>query len=194
MAVSELLNSTGFGFILMPLFIFMSRIFDVTLGTMRVIFVSKGFRFLATILGFFEVLIWLIAVGQVMNNLNNISYFIAYSAGFAMGNFVGITIEKKLSLGIVMIRIITQKTADELVSYLREHDYGVTVLDAEGSNGAVKVIFMVIKRQMLQTTLPIIHKFNPNAFYSVEDIKYVKEGVFPKQENKFFNIFGKIFK
>lgn len=194
MVISELLNSTGFGFILMPLFIFMSRIFDVTLGTMRVIFVSKGFRFLATILGFFEVLIWLMAVGQVMNNLNNISYFIAYSTGFAMGNFVGITIEKKLSIGIVMIRIITQKSADELVSYLRNHDYGVTVLDAEGSNGAVKIIFMVIKRQMLQITLPIIHKFNPNAFYSIEDVKYVKEGVFPKQENRFFNIFGKIFK
>lgn len=194
MVISELLNSTGFGFILMPLFIFMSRIFDVTLGTMRVIFVSKGFRFLATILGFFEVLIWLMAVGQVMNNLNNISYFIAYSTGFAMGNFVGITIEKKLSIGIVMIRIITQKSADELVSYLRNHDYGVTVLDAEGSNGAVKIIFMVIKRQMLQITLPVIHKFNPNAFYSIEDVKYVKEGVFPKQENRFFNIFGKIFK
>ncbi len=194
MVISEFLNSTGFGFLLMPLFIFMSRIFDVTLGTMRVIFVSKGFRFLATILGFFEVLIWLIAVGQVMNNLNNISYFIAYSAGFAMGNFVGITIEKKLSLGIVMIRIITQKSADQLVSYLREHNYGVTVLDAEGSNGAVKIIFMVIKRQMLQATIPIIHKFNPNAFYSIEDVKHVKEGVFPKQENRFFNIFGKIFK
>ncbi|MBN2695598.1 DUF2179 domain-containing protein [bacterium] len=187
------IKGSEWGFIIMPLLIFFARILDVSVGTIRVIFVSKGYRALATILGFFEVLIWITAMGQIMGDLNNGWYFFAYAAGFAAGNFVGITIEKKISLGVVILRVITQKNADELVKYLRSENYGVTLIDAEGAEGTVKVIFMVMKRQKLSVVIPIIKKFNPNAFFSIEDVRYVREGTFPqdKKTRTFFNLIRK---
>jgi uncharacterized protein YebE (UPF0316 family) len=177
----------------MPLLIFVARILDVSVGTLRVIFVSKGYRTLATVLGFFEVLIWIMAMGQIMGDLNNIWYFFSYAAGFATGNFVGITIEKKISLGVVILRVITQKNAEDLVKHLRADNYGVTVLDAEGAEGTVKVIFMVIKRQKLSVVVPIVKQFNPNAFFSIEDVRYVREGIFPhdKKHASFLNLIRK---
>ena len=97
--------------IIIPLLIFVARIFDVTLGTIRIILVSRGVKIPAALLGFFEVLIWLIAIGRVMQNLNNVSNYIAYAGGFAMGNFVGIYIENKLAMGLLSIRVVTAKDA-----------------------------------------------------------------------------------
>ncbi|MCF7794547.1 MAG: DUF5698 domain-containing protein [Candidatus Cloacimonetes bacterium] len=94
---------------ILPILIFISRIFDVSLGTLRIIFVNKGMRYLAPIIGFFEVLIWLIVISQVMQNMNSPINYIAYAAGFATGNYVGILIEQKLAMGITLIRIITRK-------------------------------------------------------------------------------------
>ena len=87
-----------FAWVVLPLLIFFARICDVTLGTIRVIFISKGFKYIAPCIGFFEVIIWLLAIGQVMNNITNVASYIAYGAGFATGTFVGMAIEEKLSL------------------------------------------------------------------------------------------------
>lgn len=172
-----------FAFVIVPVLIFLARVCDMSLDTIRVIFVSKGIRYLPAIVGFFEVIIWLVAIGQVMNNLTNVVCYLAYGAGFATGTIIGMAIEERLSLGLAIVRIITDEDPAGLIRVLRSHDYGVTVLDAEGGKGRVKVIFTVIKRQDLQHVVAIIKDFNPDAFYSVEDVKSVAEGVFPSHNS-----------
>lgn len=167
-------------YVILPILIFLARICDVSLGTIRVIFISKGIRYLAPIIGFFEVIIWLLAIGQIMNNLTNFVAYIAYGAGFAAGTYIGMVIEEKISLGLVSVRIITKKDPRELIQYLRLNNYGVTSLDGEGGTGKVKMVFTIIKRQDLPHVVEIIRKFHPNAFYSVDDVKSVGEGIFPE--------------
>jgi uncharacterized protein YebE (UPF0316 family) len=172
-----------FAFVIVPLLIFFARVCDMSLDTIRVIFMSKGIQYLPAIIGFFEVIIWLVAIGQVMNNLTNAVCYIAYGAGFATGTFVGMALEEKLSLGLTSVRIIVKEDPSELVQFLRSHNYGVTSIDAEGGTGKVKMVFTIIKRQDLQHVVGIIKDFNPNAFYSIEEVKSVAEGVFPEQNS-----------
>lgn len=178
----ESVHSPGvFVFVIVPLMIFCARVCDMSLDTIRVIFMSKGIKYLPAIVGFFEVIIWLIAIGQVMNNLTNVVCYIAYGAGFATGTIVGMAIEERLSLGLASVRIITREDPAGLIQYLRSHNYGVTSVDGEGGRGKVKLVFTIIKRQDLPHVVDIIKKFHPNAFYSVEEVKSVAEGVFPQQ-------------
>lgn len=176
-----LFDSPVFAWLILPLLIFLARICDVSIGTIRVIFVARGFRGYAPILGFFEVLIWLMAIGQIMKNLNNVACYIAYSTGYATGTYVGIWLEEKLSLGKVIVRVITRKDATELVECMRSSDFPVTAINAEGETGNVKVIFTIIRRQMLPRMVKMIKQFNPNAFYSVEDVRFVSEIALPSQ-------------
>jgi uncharacterized protein YebE (UPF0316 family) len=168
-----------FAYVILPVMIFCARICDVTMGTLRVIFISKGIRYLAPFIGFFEVIIWLLAIGQVMNNLTNAVSYVAYGAGFATGTYIGMYIEEKISLGLTSVRIITKEDPQELMQYLRSHNYGVTSVDGEGTTGRVKMVFTIIRRQDLAHVVGIIQQFHPNAFYSVEEVKSVAEGVFP---------------
>lgn len=172
-------NSELFKWAILPLLIFCARIFDVSLGTLRVIFISRGMRAIAALVGFVEILIWLLAIGQIMKNLTNVACYVAYAGGFAMGTFVGIYIVEKLSLGVVLIRVITRKDATELIAFLHSENYGVTSVDAHGATGMVKVIYSIVKRQHLHNVIETIKRFNPQAFYSIEDVKFVSEGIFP---------------
>jgi uncharacterized protein YebE (UPF0316 family) len=165
--------------IAIPLLIVLARIVDVSIGTIRIIYISRGMKYLAPIFGFFEILIWLMAIGQIMRNLNNPVYYLAYAVGFAAGNLLGIFVEERLAVGRVILRIITQKEATELAARLRSSGYGVTTVDAEGSTGPVKIIFTVIDRKKVESIVPIIQTYNPRSFYSIEDLRLVKEGIFP---------------
>lgn len=172
------LNSDIFKFIVLPLIIFSTRICDVTLDTLRIIYVSRGIKFLAASIGFFEVLIWLFAITQIFKNLSNPLCYIAYAGGFAMGNYVGILIEERMAIGTVVIRIITQKAAAELIELLKSEGYGVTHVDAQGAQGPVKIIFTIVKRKNIEHVLEIIRSDNPQAFFTIEDVRSVREGVF----------------
>ncbi|MCK5000444.1 MAG: hypothetical protein KAS23_12960, partial [Anaerohalosphaera sp.] len=99
-----LLSVDVYGWFVLPLLIFLARVVDVSMGTVRIVFVSRGFKFLAPVMGFFEVLIWILAISQIMQNLNNPACYVAYAGGFAMGNFVGMWIAEKLTLGVVLVR------------------------------------------------------------------------------------------
>ena len=179
----EFLNSDLFRYMLLPLFIFVARIMDVTLGTIRIIFVTKGIRKIAPIFGFFEVLIWLLAISRIMQDLDNWVCYIAYAAGFATGNFVGMYFEEKLAIGHELIRVITRKDARELIEELRTKGYGVTSVKAQGIEGEVAVIFIIARRSRIQEILDMINRFNPRALYTVESIKYVNREIFFRSEN-----------
>jgi uncharacterized protein YebE (UPF0316 family) len=168
-----------YAWLVLPLLIFISRIADVTIGTIRLIFVSRGMKVLAPLAGFFEVIIWLLVINQVVRHMSNPLCYIAYAAGFATGNYVGMYLVEKLSLGMVIIRIITQKDASSLVESLQERQFGVTVLDGRGSKGKVQVILTVVKRAHVQDVQDMIKKFNPLAFYSIEEVGDVEKGIFP---------------
>ncbi len=187
------LSSDLFAWVVLPLLIFSARICDVSMGTIRVIFISKGLKYIAPIIGFFEVIIWLLAIGQVMSHITNVASYIAYGAGFAMGTLLGMAIEERLRIGSVIVRVITQQDASALVEVLRTKQYGVTAIDAEGSRGRVKIIFMVVKRTSLPEVIKTIKEHHPNAFYSIEEVKSVSEGVFPEAGRGIFSQFRDAF-
>jgi uncharacterized protein YebE (UPF0316 family) len=168
-----------FKWVVIPLLIVLARIGDVSLGTIRIISIGRGYRFLAPLLGFFEVLIWLLAIRQIMQNLTNVFYYIVYAGGFGAGTFVGMYIEEKLAIGILSIRIITRKDASELLDFLRSANYGVTSVDAQGATGPVHIIYTIVKRSNVRDVVRIINRFSPKAFYLVEDVRLAREGIFP---------------
>jgi len=183
-----------FTFGVIPLLIFFARICDVSIGTIRYILISRGFKYIAPIFGFFEVTIWLLAIGQVMANITNPVCYIAYGGGFAAGTYIGMEIEERMRLGMAVIRLITPLPAQEFVARLRQYGYGVTNISAEGANGMVTVIFMVVKRSKIPHLIPLIRDFNPHAFYTIEDVRSASEGIFPIDAGKNpFSIFRRPF-
>lgn len=173
--------------------IFLAEVSVVTLGTLRIIFVSRGHKFLAPALGFFEVSIWLLAMSQTMCNLKgepttwnlaNWSCFLAFALGFTLGNFLGILIEKTLALGSLKLHIITQQSATSLVQSLRLASFGATIIKGHGASGPVDIIMTVIRRKQLPQVLNIIEEFDPCAFYAVNEVQSTSAGIFPLMNGK----------
>ncbi len=180
MEFTTLFGADIYAWCILPVLIFLARIMDVSLGTIRIIFVSRDLKYFAPFVGFFEVLIWLLVIRQIMlSDGNNTACIIAYAAGFASGTFVGMYIENLLSFGRVLIRVITRKEAGELVEYLKSSGYGLTCVDATGATGPVKLVFSVVERHDIPRIVEIIKRFNPNAFYTIEDVRFVSENVLP---------------
>lgn len=169
-----------YSWIILPLIIFVSRIGDVTLGTLRHVLMARGQKSVAPILGFFEVLIWIVVVSQIMKKADNFACYIGWAGGFAMGNFIGLLIEERIALGLQIIRIISHQDCGELIAKLQEANHGTTVVPAQGAKGPVKIILTVVKRKNIDPIINIIRKYNPDAFYSIEDIRDVNRGVFSK--------------
>jgi uncharacterized protein YebE (UPF0316 family) len=159
--------------------IFLAELFVVTLGTMRIIFVSKGQKALAPLLGFFEISLWLFAIGQIMQNLGDPACYLAFAGGFCTGNYLGILIEEKLAIGTLVVRVITHRESAPLIEGLKSAGYGVTSIGASGTTGPVQIVFTVVRRKELEDVLAIVKEFDPKAFCSVDDLQSSAEGVFP---------------
>ena len=181
-------NFDYYNWIGLPVLIFLSRLGDVSLGTLRHVFIAKGYKSIVPILGFFEVLIWVIMIAQVMKNLNNVACYIAWAGGFAGGTYLGMLIEEKLALGMQVVRIITNQDCDALIEALKKNNHGITLVPAQGSIGPVKIIFTIIKRKDLNQVVLLIRNYNPTAFYSVEDIRDTNQGVFSNRRDSIYNI------
>ncbi len=179
-----------FTYLILPLLIFIARVTDQTIGTIRLIYAAKGFKYLAPLVGFFESLIWLTAISQIMKHLDNFYCYIAFAGGFAIGNFLGIYLEQKISIGVVLIRVILQKYEQVLGENLKVAGYGFTLMDAVGREGSVKLLFSTIHRRDLKKYLKIVHEIRPNAFFTIEDIRQVKGNVFEKTKRT--SIFSRI--
>lgn len=173
----------------------MARLIDVPMGTMRHIFLARGFRNIVPVLGFFEVLIWVIAISQIMKNLNNVICYFAWAGGFATGTYLGMLIESKIALGMQVLRIITHQDSTGLIKALSEENVGITTINGHGAKGPVKIIFTIIKRKNLDKVVTLIDKHNPNAFYTIEDVRIASQGVFPSMNppDQRFYYFRKLF-
>jgi len=178
-------QSTLFLYVILPILIFFARIIDQSIGILRIIFATKGFKYLALVVGFFESLVWLLAISQIMKNLSNIYCYIAFAAGFAIGNFMGILIENQLSIGNVIVRVVFQRDSSKTICLLKRLKFRLTIVDALGMDGPVKMIFSTIRRKDLKIFLKILHRNNPTSFYTVEDVKMVKEGYFARKKAVF---------
>ncbi len=164
--------------VLIPLFIFCARIIDVSISTIRIIFLGKGFRKLAAILGFIESVVWITAISQIMQNLNNPVYYLFWGLGFAAGTYIGIVLEGKLAMGQVVVRIITRHDATALNEYLFSKNFSITSVDARGTLADnVKIMFLVIQRTQIPEVVSIIKEYNPMAIYTVEDVRLVSESI-----------------
>lgn len=170
-----------YAWVILPFIVFFARIADVTLGTLRIIFTSRGKRNIAPVLGFVEVFIWIMVVGQIVKNVNSFTAYFGYAAGFAAGTYIGMKIEERLAIGTLVLRIILANDGDEMAHNLREAGYGVTIVNGEGASGAVKLLYTIIKRKDLRKVAGIIHAINPKAFFSVEEIRSAESGIFPVQ-------------
>jgi uncharacterized protein YebE (UPF0316 family) len=169
----------------LPLLIFLARVFDVTLGTLRIIFTSRGMRNLAPVLGFVETFVWIIAVSSLVKHAQNIAAYVGYASGFAMGTFVGMMIENRLAMGTLTIRAIIRRDPKELIETLYNAGFGVTAVDGHGSTGEVKIIYSTVKRADLPAIIDIFHRTLPGAFLSVEEVRSTEQGVFPTTKNNF---------
>jgi uncharacterized protein YebE (UPF0316 family) len=187
--MEEFFGSWTMTWVLIPLMIFTARVLDVSIGTLRLIYISKGFRILAPLLGFFEVIIWLIAIRQIMQHLDNYMCYLAYGLGFATGNYVGMLIDDWLSVGHVIIRVFVKQQGDAVIQALRKSSFGVTVLNAEGMTGPIRVFLSIMKRKSLKAALHTIHQHDPQAFYTIEDLGMVKQGYFkPPVKKPYFTM------
>ncbi|EMO89859.1 DUF2179 domain-containing protein [Leptospira noguchii] len=160
-----------FDYILLPCFIFLSRVTDVSIGTIRVILLTREKKGIAASLGFLEVLLWIVVITQVIKNLNNIFCYLAYAGGFATGTFIGMILEEKLAIGFSLLRIISPQNGNEIANKLSEAGYGVTTMNGHGSRGPVKIVFTVLKRKKINQAMKIVQNVEPDVFYSIENAR-----------------------
>jgi uncharacterized protein YebE (UPF0316 family) len=177
-----------FSYLLLPLLIFVARIGDVSINTIRIIYVLGGRRWTATILGFFESFIWLMAIRQIFEHLDNWICYVAYPAGFASGIFVGMIIEERIAYGKVIVRIITRKDVVSLIQYLNSQHYRYTHVHAEGPDGHENLVFTVLERERLEDLLSKLKDILPTAFYTVEKVNRAGESGLVVQETTRWSI------
>lgn len=152
-------------FIMGYVLIFVARVIDVTLGTMRTLMVVQGRKAQSAIIGFFEITIYIVALGEVVNNLDNIGNLLAYGLGFACGNYIGIMVENKIAFGTLQVQVILKKTENmKLIEALRENDFAITVVDGQGREGNRVILNLIINRKDLKKLKKIVYNYDDNAF------------------------------
>ncbi|RJP50962.1 MAG: DUF2179 domain-containing protein [Anaerolineaceae bacterium] len=165
--------------VILPLLVFTARLIDVALGTVRIIFTSRGKKHLAPLLGFVEVFIWVSIIAQITRGTNNVIAYLAYAAGFAAGNYLGMYIEDKLAIGTLVVRaIVPEEISGALAKALKEKGLGVTSVSGMGSHGPVKLIYTVVMRKELTMAANAIRSVHPNAFFTVEELRSAEHGIF----------------
>jgi len=156
--------------------IFGLRITDVSLGTLRIGFLVRGQRRLAGLFGFFESLVWLLAAAQVLTHLDSPVKFVAYAGGYAAGTMLGVSIERWLAIGDTLMRVVAPVDSPALDEALRAAGFYVTVLNARGRDGDVRVSFTILPRRRMQEALRLVGRVNPSAFVTFEPTTPVRPG------------------
>jgi uncharacterized protein YebE (UPF0316 family) len=163
-----------------PLIIFGLRIIDVSLATLRMLLTMRNARRLVPVIGLFESLIWVVAVGTAIQNLHSVWHILCYSGGFATGTVVGLWLEGKLAVGLATVRIITKTSGEEVARSLREKGYGVTEFEGRGREGRIELIYTLVKRRQIPGVLAEVERLDPGAFISVEEPRTMRRGyMFP---------------
>lgn len=161
---------------LMAALIFSLRVLDMSLDTLRVLFVMRGRKKIAWVLGFFQSAIFVTAISTVLSNLDNPLNIIGYAAGFATGNVVGMTIEERLAIGHTSINIISSRLGSAITENLRKNGYAVTEIPARGKDGMVTMLNVLVLRKNVDKARELVDKIDQDAFITIEDVRPVRRG------------------
>jgi uncharacterized protein YebE (UPF0316 family) len=153
----------------LPVLIFLARIVDVSIGTVRLICVTRGRKVSAVVLGFFEVLIWILAISTTFSHLDQWINVLAFAGGFAAGNAVGMQIEKKLAMGTQIVQLISRGSAHAVAERLRFADLIVTTMTGGGRDGPVAICLIVVSRKRVPSVVAMAREIDPEVFITVED-------------------------
>jgi uncharacterized protein YebE (UPF0316 family) len=156
--------------------IFALRVSDMTLDTLRVLFVMRGRKLVAWILGLFQSAIFVLAIGKVLTQLNNPLNILGYAAGFATGNVVGMFIEEKIAIGHILVSIISPRRGSAIVAHLRQNGYAVTELSGRGKDGMVSLLNCSVLRKQVETVHQLVDEIDPEAFITLEDVRPLRHG------------------
>jgi uncharacterized protein YebE (UPF0316 family) len=159
-----------------PLVIFLLRIVDVSLATLRMLMVMRGKKFAAPLIGFFEVLVWILAVGNAIRFLTSPLHLLGYATGFAAGTSVGLWLEERMAFGMSTVRIMSRHGGVELAEALRDHGFGVTEFAGHGREGRVEVVYVALQRRDLPTVFREVGIWDPAAFVTVEEPRSIHRG------------------
>ncbi len=166
------------------LFIFFARLTDVALMTVRMLMIVRGRRGVAAAIGFVEVSIYVVALGQVFKNIDNIYNIIAYASGFAAGNYLGSYVEERLAMGFLTVHVISKEHADELSEELRDNGFGVTVVEGQGRFRVRKMLYITLRRRDLGMMMAMIEKADKEAFVTVMDTRAIRGGFMFNRRDK----------
>lgn len=177
MPVSEL-----FALPLGALLIFLLRVVDVSMATLRLIFAVRGRRGLAAVIGFFEILVWIFAVGQALQHLDSVLHLLGYAGGFATGSYVGVWLEARLALGLSVVHAVCRsendgvRPAGQLADALRLAGFAVTEIEGRGRDGDVDLLRIVVPRRRAATLIELVRDYDPSAFITVEEVRATQGG------------------
>jgi uncharacterized protein YebE (UPF0316 family) len=166
------------------LFIFFARVLDMGLATIRILMLMRGKSFLAAFIGFFESAIYILALREVILNLDSPVRIGAYALGFAAGNYVGSLVEERMAVGFATVQVISLTCTDAMVDDMRKEGFGVTVIEGCGKEGLHEVLNVLVRRKDLSRLMAIVHKMDSNAFVSVMDTKKIVGGFFARKKDK----------
>ncbi len=164
----------------LPLVIFFGRILDVSVGTLRIVFVSRGVRSLAPVVGFVEVFIWIVVIAQVFSRADGLLSYFSYALGYAAGTYIGLTVENKIGFGYVILRLFTRVRGSSLVLALNQHGFGATVIHGEGAMYKLDIVETVVRRVDLRAAEKFMRDHDPDAFLTIEDVRTRSRGIFAK--------------
>jgi len=156
--------------------IFLIRVLNIAIATIRMLTIMRGLKTVTWFLGLFETLLFLVAIGSVLTDLNNPLKIAAYSVGFATGNIVGMVIEERLALGYTQVSIISPKKGPTISESLRNKGYAVTEVPARGKDGMVSLLECSVRRKNLEEVERIIKKIDSGAFVTTRDIHPLRRG------------------
>ncbi|NMA92551.1 MAG: DUF2179 domain-containing protein [Firmicutes bacterium] len=171
--------------VLSYVFIFLARVVDVSLGTLRIIYLSRGRSRIAAVIGFVEIAIYVVALGMVIEALRDHPLnVIIFALGFAAGNLVGGFVEERIALGHVTAQVVTMKEGGILEEKLREMDYGVTSIDCCGRDGPHRILYILMRRRSLDQFFNITQELDPQALVSIMDTRTIRGGYFASGKGK----------
>jgi len=175
--VCRAIESLVTGAIALPLLILVARIFEASLETVRTIYISKGHGDLAAYIGIIKTGVWLLSTGLVLTNLTDYWNILTYLAGYGIGTMLGMQIENIISLGYVIVRLITPADPQPLITEISTLGYGMTRIEGSGSfSHTVTIIFMIVPRTELGRLLGVISTKYPDILYTIEDVRNIKDG------------------
>ncbi len=166
------------------LLIFTARLLDVGMATIRMILVVRGKRIVSALIGFVEAIIYVVAIGKVLDGMDNPYNVLAYASGFAAGNYVGVYLEEKMALGSIIVQVITEHKITDLVEKLRDKGFGVTVIEGYGRNGIRHLLNVTLQRKNLSKLYNVIDEHDEKAFVTITDARAIRGGYFTRMKRK----------